>query len=295
MNRLLNGLFLTVLWVIPAFASEPGKVALIQTKADSHFGDYLHNRALLTAFAKEAVSNGANIIVFSEGSSYGYQGNSKHWCLHQGREKGESCADVSTVAEKVPGGESTSYWAQFARENKIYLLFSVPEIEGGVYFNTVGVVGPDGYIGKYRKRFLTPTDALYAIPGNDSLVIDTPYGCFGILICRDLADIRLSQHYKQRGVTNVLMSANFFGGSYYKDYVERAKINVYVAESARCDATGSYCGECGVWDRGGLAPGESGIAYHVLKPPMHNKQQRRFGPIHLGSRLVHERFDGAEK
>jgi predicted amidohydrolase len=57
-------------------------------------------------------------------------------------------------------------------------------------FNTAVFVGPEGYIGKYRKMYL-PTHSVfeekrYFRPGYQTVAFDTPIGKIGLCICYDL-------------------------------------------------------------------------------------------------------------
>lgn len=131
-------------------------IGLVQYDADAHFGDWDYNTAQLTMWAEAAIDEGATLLVFPEGSSYGYATDDDLWCP-PGMDTygGMTCHDVSTVAEPLPGGQTTDYWADFAAEHGVAVVYHVLEADGPDFYNAVGVVGPDGYITKYRKRRLT--------------------------------------------------------------------------------------------------------------------------------------------
>ena len=56
----------------------------------------------------------------------------------------------------------------------------------GLTYNTGALIGPDGYIGKYRKNGLNPSDILWFTPGNTGYpVFDTELGRIAMIICYD--------------------------------------------------------------------------------------------------------------
>ncbi|NCY17820.1 MAG: hypothetical protein EBX39_13905, partial [Actinobacteria bacterium] len=56
----------------------------------------------------------------------------------------------------------------------------------GLTYNTGALVGPDGYIGKYRKNGLNPSDIAWFVPGNTGYpVFETDLGNLCMVICYD--------------------------------------------------------------------------------------------------------------
>jgi deaminated glutathione amidase len=56
----------------------------------------------------------------------------------------------------------------------------------GVVYNAAAVIGPDGgVLGTYRKTHLFPDERHWATPGDDVLVVPTPLGRLGSVICFD--------------------------------------------------------------------------------------------------------------
>ena len=88
------------------------------------------------------------------------------------------------VAEPVPNGSSIQRLIEIAREKSVVVMAGLLERdeEDNVY-NTYVVVGPEGYINKYRK--LHPFINQHVAPGNGYVVFDL-LGCrVGISICYD--------------------------------------------------------------------------------------------------------------
>ena len=257
-----------------AHATQAGEVALIQYDADRHFGDLTTNRRNLTQLAHQAVAHGANLIVFPEGSLFGYASTdrSEKWC----KQISSGCRDVHTVAEAVPAGDSTQYWSAFAHQNQVYLLFNLPEnAEGDVFYNTSVVVGPNGYLAKYRKRVLYQTDTFYASPGADDLVFETPYGKFGILICLDVTSPGYLEAYADKKVDAAIVmmdwdddpNGQFAARTFMRQRATAANLPIYASDMSPWDGTGKY-DPSKPRERNGLKAvdiGRDGISYHRVR------------------------------
>jgi predicted amidohydrolase len=99
---------------------------------------------------------------------------------------------VYQLAEPIPDGPSITRTEKIAKENGVHIIYGMPEESNvkGVIHNTAVLVGPDGYIGKYRKVFL-PTHTIfeerrYYRPGREARAFDTKLGKIGLTICYDL-------------------------------------------------------------------------------------------------------------
>jgi predicted amidohydrolase len=99
---------------------------------------------------------------------------------------------VYGLAEHVPG-ESTGQVEKIAKKTKTHIIFGIPELNEraqATLHNTAVIVGPEGFIGKYRKMYL-PTHSIfeekrYFRPGYQQTVFDTKVGKIGLAICYDL-------------------------------------------------------------------------------------------------------------
>lgn len=99
---------------------------------------------------------------------------------------------IYELAEPVPG-PSTRILARIAQKAETQVIFGMPELSKGTQatiHNTAVLVGPNGYVGKYRKMYL-PTHSVfeekrYFRPGHEAAVFDTPLGKIGLIICYDI-------------------------------------------------------------------------------------------------------------
>jgi predicted amidohydrolase len=192
--------------------------------------------------------------------------------------RGKNCRDVSTVAERVPGGRSSEYWSAFARRHGVYVLFSVLEEDGGRFYNTMGIAAPDGGVGRYRKRRLYYTDQAYAEPGTEPFILDTPYGRFGLLICLDATDSPYFREYKAAGASAVIVSMDWDDDPHgqhsavkkFRQWAAQDGIDIYAADSAPWDGAGKYPASGGPRERDGLPAtgvGEEGVSTHRFVYP----------------------------
>ena len=150
------------------------KIALAQMSSKREDkGANFHKIEELTSKAKE---QGAELAIFPEMCLTGY-------VLHD---------QVYELAETVPGPTVTKAEA-LAKKTGMHLIFGMPELSEktqATLFNTAVFVGPEGYIGKYRKMYL-PTHSVfeekrYFRSGYQTAAFSTPIGNIGLCICYDI-------------------------------------------------------------------------------------------------------------
>jgi predicted amidohydrolase len=127
----------------------------------------------LTLKAKE---QGADIAIFPEMALTGYVIRDQ----------------VYELAETVPGPAVERVEA-LAQKTGMHIIFGLPELSEktqATTFNTAVFVGPQGFIGKYRKMYL-PTHSVfeekrYFRPGYEAAAYQTEIGNIGLSICYDV-------------------------------------------------------------------------------------------------------------
>jgi predicted amidohydrolase len=272
-NKILFILVLLIVQPFEGFALESGRIALVQYNSDIYFGNYDLNKKNLTKMFETAIQNHSNIIVFPEGSLYGYDSRipKLYWCL----EAKKDCYDVNLAAEEVPLGKSTEYWVDLATKNKVYVLFNLPEKSNGQYYNTTVIVGPKGYIGKYRKRELFSADKLYAKAGIEDFILKTEFGNFGLLICRDVTFPGNLEKYSEKGVDAAILmtdwgfekNTKYFAKNFFSNRATEANLTIYASDGSLWDGTGKYVPREGRYRKGLPADGSfgiDGISYHEI-------------------------------
>lgn len=144
-------------------------------------GDKTANFNKMKQYVLKAASQGAKLVVFPELVLSGY-----------------NCGDhFFDVAEPIPG-PATEKFGSLAFDLGVHIIWGMPETSiDGTLYNAAVLVGPDGFIGKWRKNTLPGhatedtgpgafPDRRYFKPGEDLEVYDTPLGRIGLLICYDI-------------------------------------------------------------------------------------------------------------
>ncbi|HCT08261.1 MAG TPA: hydratase [Pseudomonas sp.] len=175
-------------------ATSPVRVSVVQF--DPQVGTEHRNANLrqCLALATEAANGGATLIVLPELSNCGYFFASRQ--------------DAFDHAEAVPSGRSVQAWIEFASLHRVYLAAGLNERDGMQLFNTSVLIGPNGFIGKYRKAHLWNLEKLWFTPGDTGFpVFDTPIGRIGMLICWDIWFPEVARILSQQGA-DIICSLN---------------------------------------------------------------------------------------
>lgn len=120
-----------------------------------------------------AAKNGAKLIVLPEAATTGY--------IYKDR------AQIEPYLDTIPG-KTTAAIAAVTKQYHVYVAVGMIEKDPdtGKVYNSAALIGPDGYIGKYRKNQLNSSDNLYASRGDLSFpVFDTEIGKIALVICYD--------------------------------------------------------------------------------------------------------------
>ncbi|GHB87017.1 carbon-nitrogen hydrolase family protein [Persicitalea jodogahamensis] len=145
---------------------------------------------LFAPFIKEAADKGAKLI-----------------CLPEVLTKKFTDLPNDQVAEPIPGGAATNAFQELARQNNMYIVAGMVEGDRDTLYNTAILVGPEGFIGKYRKVVLTLAEANASglTPGTDYPVFDTKIGKIGMMICYDLYFPEVARQLSRNGAEIIAM------------------------------------------------------------------------------------------
>jgi predicted amidohydrolase len=125
------------------------------------------------AMVEEAASNGAKVIVLPE---LGLSG-----CDYPDLESWLPYMDT------IPG-KATDAISEITKRHGCYVAVGLAEVDPatGMTYNSGALVGPDGYVGKYRKTGTNFADVTAFRPGNAGYpVFPTEYGNLTMFICYD--------------------------------------------------------------------------------------------------------------
>lgn len=148
----------------------------------------------------EAADHGADLIVLPELCNTGYAF--------------ASLQELDAAAEPVPGGHTTEAWLEKAIQKKIYIAAGIAEKEGTHIYNSAVVIGPEGFIGTYRKNHLWYNEKLFFQPGNLGFpIFDLPFGKLGIQICYDFFFMEGTRILALKGADIIAVPTNWSTGS----------------------------------------------------------------------------------
>jgi len=117
-------------------------------------------------------SIGADLIVLPELFNTGYQFVSRH--------------EIAELAEKIPSGNTCQTMLNLARDKNMFIVFGLAEGDGKHFFNSAVLIGPDGFIGRYRKTHLFFEEKDLFTPGDTGFcVFDIGQAKIGMMICFD--------------------------------------------------------------------------------------------------------------
>ncbi|MBN4097639.1 MULTISPECIES: nitrilase family protein [Methylobacterium] len=151
-------------------ARPPIRVSCIQFEPE--FGAVDANMARASDLVRAAAAEGGRLIVLPELASTGYVF--------------ESAAEAAALAEPVPDGPTTRAWAALAAELGVHIVAGIAESAGETLYNAAVIVGPEGYIGTYRKAHLWDQENVFFARGDLGFpVFDTALGKVGVAICYD--------------------------------------------------------------------------------------------------------------
>jgi predicted amidohydrolase len=150
------------------------KIALAQMNCKRE--DKKENLTKIEKTVTKARKQAADLVIFPELSLTGYVVRDQ----------------IYELAETIPG-PSTKVIENIAKKTKSHIVFGMPELSEkaqATIYNAAVLVGPEGFIGKYRKMYL-PTHSIfeekrYFRPGYQATVFDTELGKIGLIICYDI-------------------------------------------------------------------------------------------------------------
>src|ERR1700687_836735 len=152
------------------------------------FRDVEYNLKRGERFVRKAAADGAKIIALPELFSTGYIPG----VIEDVDVDNVKVKSLFDLAESIPGGPTITRMIKLAAELDIYLIAPIWEVDADfhTYYNTAAVIGPQGLLGRYRKRHIPSIPGMqerhYFTPGNIPYpVFDSPYGKFGVVICFD--------------------------------------------------------------------------------------------------------------
>jgi predicted amidohydrolase len=98
----------------------------------------------------------------------------------------ESAEQAWVSAEEIKGGVFVAYLESLCRAHGFYLVSGLNERDGDRLYNSAVLVGPQGYVGRYRKLHLFMKEKDFFEPGDGGLPVFDLGPCrLGMLVCFD--------------------------------------------------------------------------------------------------------------
>jgi predicted amidohydrolase len=168
---------------------------------DVEIGNVASNREKIIERFQSAVHGSAELVIFPECALTGY-------CF-------DSLEEAAQYGETIDGPTSKAL-TRVCREAGAYAILGFIEREGGSFYNSAMIVGPEGVAGSYRKahlpflgvdRFLTPGNRPFA-------TIDMGGGKIGVLICYDSSFPEAARALKLLGAEMIVLPTNWPPGAW---------------------------------------------------------------------------------
>ncbi len=176
------------------------KIATVSMSLDPR--DKKLNRDNMIDYIEQAADQQVDLIVFPEEALNGFG------TVGIQQFKGEDKLALLELSELVPDGESTQIFIELAQENNMYICWGMAEKNPNRFdaiHNDAVLVGPKGYIGKYRKVHLPLCERLVNYPGwGDYPVFDTAIGKIGLEVCYDKSFPEVARSLALKGAQIIL-------------------------------------------------------------------------------------------
>jgi predicted amidohydrolase len=94
--------------------------------------------------------------------------------------------EAAELAEEIPGGRTCKAMIDLAKRLHAFLVFGMAERAGKGCYNSAVLVGPEGFVGVYRKVHLFFEEKKFFLPGDTGFpVFDAGPVKVGVMICFD--------------------------------------------------------------------------------------------------------------
>lgn len=208
----------------------------------SQWGDKANNLSRILEYMEAAARRGADIVVFPEMALCGYA-----MSFAQKLNTDQEYITRQTLLRNAESenGPAVNQLIEYAQKLNVYAFVGMPllDAEKQIY-NSVIVVGPKGLCGIYRKIHLPYNEPLWATPGNDPLVVKTPWGPIGVGICYDAYRFpELSRYYAAKGcrlyincTARAFSSKAWFGNETLE--ITTVREGIFVASANLCGING---------------------------------------------------------
>jgi predicted amidohydrolase len=235
-------------------------------------GDKAGNVARSLSLIEQAASRGADLVVLPELANSGYVFASR--------------TEAFALSEPIPDGPTTCAWIDAAARHNLHIVAGICERAGTRLYNSAVVIGPDGYIGTFRKVHLWNEELLHFESGDLGFpVFDTKLGRIGAGICYDVWFPETFRLLALQGADIVCVPTNWVP---IPGQVEgrEAMANILVMAAAHSNSVFIACADRVGTERGQLFEGQSLIVSYtgwpVAGPASRENEEMLFARVDLG-------------
>lgn len=256
------------------FEAQPFPDTLVASvQMEPRVGHKADNVARSLRLIEEAASHGARVVVLPELANTGYVFNSRE--------------EAFSLAETIPGGETTQAWADAARRLKVTLVAGITERDGQRLYNAAVVLGEGGHLGTYRKLHLWGDEHLFFEPGDVGLpVFHTEFGRLGVVICYDGWFPEVYRLLAMKGADLICMPTNWVPMRMHRPGT-LAMANTLAIASAHSNGINIVCANRVGTERGQPFIGQSLIVdaegRPVAGPASADREEILYAPLNLKS------------
>jgi len=223
------------------------RVASVQT--NPAMNDVGANVEAMVRTIADLAGQGVQLAVFPELATTGYMFTDADECR--------------AVAEEVPAGPSTQRLLAACAEYGMHIVFGIAERSGEQLYNSSALLGPDGFIGTYRKLHLWNRENVVFSPGDLGLpVYHTDLGDIGILICYDIWFPEAARTLALAGAELLAVPTNWVPLTAGNDADGRAMANILCSATSHCNGIPIIAA-----DRCGTERGQEFLGRSVITAP----------------------------
>lgn len=213
----------------------PFKAASIEF--NPRLNDLDGNIQALLDVVTEAAKKGAKLIVTPEMATTGY-----HY---------ENRRAIRPFVDTIPG-KTTEAFEEAAKRYHTHIVIGMAEVdeEDGLYYNSAALIGPNGYIGKYRKIHQWAAEDGWASWGDVGIpVYETEIGNIAMIICMDSTYFESARLAAVNGADILCFPTNSTGGSLSMLQAWAEMNGMYVVGANRSNTEEGYhmIGASAIW------------------------------------------------
>ncbi len=163
--------------------------------------DVSGNTARIATFVRAAAKDGARLVVVPETATTGY-----------------FIADRLDRLAEPQDGQTAITMGALARECGVHLAVGMAIIEGGTYYDSQLLFGPDGRrLATYHKIHLFSAERQWYGAGDTPIVVETDLGKIGLSICYDFMFPDFIRQLIVRGADIVINSTNWISDGFQRE------------------------------------------------------------------------------